>query len=159
MPLDSAQLDLSRLALVQLGSAGVEKCFDATSTLIVVAPGAPICQRVILGGVVGIIRVQTLGQATIAFAYVSGACALFVNCIFQKLVYQIQFLFITYHTLLSAPALSYAYSTLASIFDSTHRTCHRPSWRIHNIGRRVCMIYRGAINQFMSLYIMSWHFQ
>ena len=27
-PLDSAQLDLSRLALPQLGSAGVEKCFE-----------------------------------------------------------------------------------------------------------------------------------
>ena len=34
VPLDSAQLDLSRLALAQLGSVGVEKCFDATSTLI-----------------------------------------------------------------------------------------------------------------------------
>ena len=28
VPLDSAQLDLSRLALPQLGSAGVEKCFE-----------------------------------------------------------------------------------------------------------------------------------
>ena len=28
VPLDSAQLDLSRLALPQLGSAGVEKCFQ-----------------------------------------------------------------------------------------------------------------------------------
>ena len=28
VPLDSAQLDLSRLALHQLGSAGVEKCFE-----------------------------------------------------------------------------------------------------------------------------------
>ena len=28
VPLDSAQLDLSRLALPQLGSAGVKKCFE-----------------------------------------------------------------------------------------------------------------------------------